>query len=224
MASTRCGTEDSPAPLQIVNSYWSDSDEDLDASMVTPPEITEQSALRETSDTGEPRINETSQPAGTDSSEKLEEVEEKEQQQEEEEDDEEEDPEEDSEAEDQLRANCSKVRGRKYAMRLADLPQTTQDLIGQVKKFFTENINLQRRARPISQSTMCKAQERILCEYRSHLVASAAAIYSNMFVFSTGFVGYLSKLRGVPKDKLTTSAFSNSRWLEDYFNYLDVSD
>ena len=57
-----------------------------------------------------------------------------------------------------------RVTARKYAIRLEKLPPETQELIGQVQKFFTDNINLQRRASALSKSTMNKAKERILCK------------------------------------------------------------
>lgn len=166
-----CSTRstDSPPPLQIVTSYWSEtsSDEELETASTTrgrqednadsqcrgsSPESISADLLQRTDPPNTEPAQEgemSSEPipeASSESDEGTTDV--------------------DDESADDSRRKSTPRSGtaRKYAIRLDKLPGETQKLIGQVSKFFTENINLERRANAISKSTMNKSRERILCK------------------------------------------------------------
>ena len=146
MASRR--STESPPALQIVNSYWSESDDDEEA-VASPEEPVRctpaadqcHANVNDSHETDLPPQPEKPSHQPSDSSDE-------------------------SDGNHDAHGPKSTVTARgKYAIGLRALPNPTQELILHVSKFFTENINLQRRAAAISKTTMNKAKERILCKY-----------------------------------------------------------
>lgn len=56
------------------------------------------------------------------------------------------------------------VTNRKYAIRKETLPQPMLAFLKELRTYFLKSVNLERQKAPITQSTMDKAQERILCK------------------------------------------------------------
>lgn len=59
----------------------------------------------------------------------------------------------------------TKPRTRKYAINPEHIPAMLKAFLATLNKYFTQPINLQRTAPPVSNSTMTKAMERIYCKY-----------------------------------------------------------
>ena len=57
-----------------------------------------------------------------------------------------------------------------YALRLTDLPPNLQTFMKETKSFFTRPHSLERHGQGLAASTFGKAEERVLCEYRSFYI------------------------------------------------------